>query len=138
MEDRITIYIKTPFNTFVKTYGMFNTNDKYLTIMCDKDPKDNEVYIDLSVVIDEDVKSIIKDVNEHKETNYEKYHDYDANDIKLDEIRLENGYITCHYTINAGTYRRFCVGFLSKVMPKNGIRHTYLAYPPTYRGGVCW
>ena len=138
MKTSIVIYIKTPFNTFVKSSGVFYTDDKHHTIMDDKNPTDNETYIDLSVVIDEDIKSIIKDVNEHIKSDYEKYHNYNVNDIKLDNIKIEGEHITCNYTIDAGTYRRICVGFPSKVMPKNGIRHTYLAYPPTYKGGVCW
>lgn len=136
MKSRIAIYIKTPFNTFVESNGLFNENEKTLTISDAK--SDYETIIDLEIIMKTDIESIKRDVQIHKGENPNKYKDYNENDIELESLKIDGDYITCNYTINTGTYRRLCVGFPAKTMSKTNEKRTYLIYPPTYKGGVCW
>ena len=138
MKTSIDIYIKTPFNTFVKSNGLFDETEKTLSIIDSKDLNGNETVIDMSVIMETDINSIITDVQIHKGALPNKYKDYNENDIRLESLVIDGDNITCNYTINAGSYRRCCVGFVAKAMSKVGERRTYFVYPPTYRGGVCW
>lgn len=131
MEKEIDIFIKTPFKSYVKASAIFDTEKKSIRIKDDKDANDKYVTLDLRLTIEEDVKSITKDIEEHKAIDPEKYSGYDPKDIELDNIKVENNYILCTYTVNAGDYRRLCVGNLSEI-------YLGFAYPPAYCGKVCW
>lgn len=133
----IEIYTKTPFGVYAKSYCSYDEETKQITMTERGETSSDKTIIDLSLTIINDIKSIQEDVNVHKSSDYEKYKDYDINDIILENIKIQGEKVICNYTINAGSYRRICVGMPSDVI-KNTFSKVYVVCPPSYCGKVCW
>ena len=136
MERNIDLLIHTPFNTFIKKSVVFNDKNRSVYIPDDNDLNGKVVVLELGTSIREDIESITKDVEEHKDKDPEKYGLYDTNDIMLESIKIYGDKAVCNYTINAGDYRRICVGVMSSIYRHN--EKCWFTFPPMYSGEVCW
>lgn len=136
MERNIELLIKTPFDSFIKKSVVFNDENKNVYIPDDNDLNGKVIVLDVSTTIREDIESITEDVNKRKLDDPERYGDYDTHDIVLEKIKIMGDTAVCNYTINAGDYRRICVGITSNVYKDNN-KH-YFTFPPMYNGKVCW
>lgn len=137
MITTIEIYTKTPFGIYVKSCCLYDENTKRITMTDKGEISSDKTIIDLRLAIENDIKSITEDVNAHKLSDRERYKDYDIDDIVLESIKIQGEKIVCCYTINAGDYRRSCVGVVSDVV-KNKYTNEYIVCPPVYSGKVCW
>lgn len=138
MQKNIELYIQTPFRSYIRTTASFDTESKILTVNDDKDLNGRTVDVDLSVAISVDINSIKCDVYEHKVEDKEKYAAYDVSDITLENVKINGQYLVCTYSINAGDYRRLCVGKLAAIFAVVDKRNLYVASPQPYNGEVCW
>lgn len=138
MQKNIELYIQTPFRSYIRTTASFDTESNVLTVNDDKDLNGRTVDVDLSVAINTDIISIKCDVYEHKEEDKEKYAAYDVSDITLENVKINGQYLVCTYSINAGDYRRLCVGKLASIFAVMGERNRYMAASQPYNGEVCW
>lgn len=137
MQKNIELYIRTPFRTRVRQIASYNTDDQVLTIKDDKDLNGSTVDVALALAIQKDKESISRDIERHKAADSEKYAAYDPSDIVLEYVQLEGDIVTCVYSVNAGDYRRLCIGIPCRVMKQTNT-HNYFIYPISYVGEVCW
>lgn len=139
INKQIPVLVETPFNSFVSTNAGYNPNNRTLLIKDGGDLNERNVTVNLSLAMDEDLVAIRRDILDKKRTGDEKYADYDPSDIVLENVKIKGRFVQCTYTVNAGVYRRLCVGLLSEVSKDARAGHDhYFAYVPAYSGKVCW
>lgn len=138
--QQIPVLVETPFNSFIATTAEYNPDKRTLLIKDDNDLNGRVTTVDLSLTMDEDLVSIRRDILDKQRTGGEQYSAYDPSDIVLDNVKVKGRFVQCTYTVNAGTYRRLCVGLLSEVSKdsRGGCFNHYFTYVPAYSGKVCW